>query len=106
MVEAYMTIFAVVAIVAVGCLSAKAGQFYERHKWERRLLKRAGVELDDADPGSASAIPPSRFDRLEQAVDTIALEMERVTEGQRFVTKLLAERRVDRTPPTPIPAAR
>lgn len=32
-----------------------------------------------------------RLQRLEAAVDSIAIEMERVSEGQRFVTKLLAE---------------
>ena len=35
----------------------------------------------------------NRLARIEQAIDTMALEMERVSEGQRFVTKLLAERR-------------
>ena len=30
--------------------------------------------------------------RLEQAVDAIAIEVERITEGQRFMTRLLAER--------------
>jgi hypothetical protein len=39
-----------------------------------------------------SAISDARFERLEQAVESIAIEMERVSEGQRFVTKLLAER--------------
>lgn len=33
-----------------------------------------------------------RLKRLEQAVDSIAVELERVGEGQRYVTKLLAER--------------
>ena len=33
-----------------------------------------------------------RFRRLEQAVDAIAVEVERVGEGQRFVTKLLEDR--------------
>lgn len=32
-----------------------------------------------------------RLQRLESAVDAIAIEMERVSEGQRFVTKLLAD---------------
>jgi hypothetical protein len=32
-----------------------------------------------------------RLERLEQSVDAIALEIERVSEGQRFVTKLLSE---------------
>jgi hypothetical protein len=30
--------------------------------------------------------------RIEEAVETIAVEMERMGEGQRFVTKLLAEK--------------
>jgi hypothetical protein len=29
---------------------------------------------------------------LEQAVDAIAIEIERISEGQRFVTRLLSER--------------
>jgi hypothetical protein len=37
------------------------------------------------------AIAP-RLDRLEQAVEAIAIEVERVAEGQRFVTKVFAER--------------
>ncbi len=38
---------------------------------------------------SSGAAP--RNDHLENAVDAIALEVERIAEGQRFVTKLLAE---------------
>jgi len=44
------------------------------------------------------ALPPAifnetaqRMERLEQSVDTIAVEIERISEGQRFVTKLLSE---------------
>ena len=33
----------------------------------------------------------ARFNQLEQAIDTVAVEIERVAEGQRFVTKLLRE---------------
>jgi hypothetical protein len=33
-----------------------------------------------------------RLDRLEQAIDTVAIEVERGTEAQRFTAKLLAER--------------
>ena len=32
-----------------------------------------------------------RLERVEGGVDTIALEIERISEGQRFVTKLLSE---------------
>jgi len=46
---------------------------------------------------SKPAMPPGwndasqRLERLEQAVDTIAVEMERVSEGQRFMTKLMTQ---------------
>ncbi len=34
----------------------------------------------------------ARMDRLEQAMDAIAIEIERISEGQRFVTKVLTQR--------------
>lgn len=54
----------------------------------RSVLKR---------PGRPALPPPifnetaQRLERVEAAVDTIALEIERISEGQRFVTKLLSE---------------
>lgn len=42
--------------------------------------------------GAAPVIGDDRMTRLEQAIDSIAVEMERVGEGQRFVTKLMGER--------------
>jgi hypothetical protein len=50
-------------------------------RWERQPL----------DP----TVPPelvARLERIEQAVDAVAIEIERISEGQRFTTKLLAER--------------
>ena len=41
--------------------------------------------------------------RLEQAVEAMALEVERIAEGQRFVTKLLAERAAEKAPALPAP---
>ena len=41
----------------------------------------------------------ARLDRMEQAIDSIAVEIERISEGQRFTTKLLAERaKADQVP--------
>ena len=37
-------------------------------------------------------IDEDRLKHLEQAVDAIAIEIERISEGQRFTTKLLADR--------------
>lgn len=42
-----------------------------------------------------TAIPPdvaARLERMEQSIDAIAVEVERISEGQRFTTKLLTER--------------
>jgi hypothetical protein len=46
--------------------------------------------------GSASSSLPNdvgdRLERMEQAIDAIAVEVERIAEGQRFTSKLLAAR--------------
>jgi cell division septum initiation protein DivIVA len=55
----------------------------------RRIWKRSGVPVVHA----PSAEDRERMMRLEQAVDTIAVEVERISEGQRFVTQLLADGR-------------
>ena len=36
-----------------------------------------------------------RLERMEQAIDAVAVETERISEGQRFTTKLLSERTKD-----------
>jgi hypothetical protein len=38
-------------------------------------------------------VTEARLARIEQAVDAIAVEIERISEGQRFTTKLLSENR-------------
>jgi hypothetical protein len=40
----------------------------------------------------------NRLERIEQAVDAIAVEVERISEGQRFTTKLLSDTRSDALP--------
>lgn len=45
--------------------------------------------------GEAGRLPTevtARLERMEQALDSIAVEVERISEGQRFTTKLLSER--------------
>ncbi len=44
-----------------------------------------------------------RLDRLENAVDAIAIEIERISEGQRFVTKVMTERPTPRANSAPAP---
>jgi hypothetical protein len=54
----------------------------------RTLWKRP---VQPAVPHAALTETAQRLERLEGAVDTIAVEIERISEGQRFVTKLLSE---------------
>ena len=46
----------------------------------------------------------ARLAHMEQAIDAIAVEVERISEGQRFTTKLLAERTPDTMRTAPVPA--
>lgn len=55
-----------------------------RHK--EKMAKQDGVSQ------SGAAAIEARLARLENAIESIAVEMERVGEGQRFTTKLLSER--------------
>ena len=71
--------FAMVATIAVGAPLARA--------FARRMERDSKVKIA---PEIAS-----RLERIEQAVDSIAIEVERISEGQRFTTKLLTERSSD-----------
>ena len=55
--------------------------FFARRRWKRAL--RSVPATTSADSG--------RLERLEQGMEAIAIEIERVSEGQRFVTRLLSE---------------
>jgi hypothetical protein len=58
--------------------------------YARAIWKRANRPA--APPGWNDAA--SRMHNLEEAVDTIAVEMERVSEGQRYLTRVLTERAI------------
>lgn len=54
----------------------------------RAILKRSTVQKPSPQILESSA----RIERMEQAIDAIAVEIERISEGQRFVTQTLAKR--------------
>jgi hypothetical protein len=66
-----------------------------------RLLWRRAVH-------PAKPLPPSpeltgRLDRMEQGIEVIALEVERISEGQRFVTRLLSDNAARTPEPVRLP---
>jgi hypothetical protein len=74
---------AITAILSVFVLGPLAF-VYARNLWKRGSAQKVETLLERENS--------DRLARLESAVDAIAIEMERVSEGQRFVTKLLAEK--------------
>ena len=58
--------------------------------YARKLWKRDSAAL----PGEG--VSDHRLERIEQAIDAMAVEVERIAESQRYMTKLLAERPAER----------
>lgn len=58
-----------------------------------RVVRRRRPSFRDAERSAPPAADSARLARVEQAVEAVAIEVERISEGQRFVTQLLAEQR-------------
>jgi hypothetical protein len=72
-----------IAIVFTLFVLAPIAVSISRMFWKRGSLpKHAPASVDQT----------QRLERMEQAIDSIAIEIERVSEGQRFVTRLMSER--------------
>lgn len=70
--------------------------------WARRIWRRSAVQL---------SVPPELTERMtavERSLESVAIEVERIGEGQRFVTQLMAERAsaAPALPPLPPPSSR
>jgi hypothetical protein len=75
------------AFVAFGCTVAFfATPLLALRMWINRPAAREKLRGAGSNPQLEA-----RLERIEHAVDAIALEIERVAEGQRFTTKLLSE---------------
>jgi hypothetical protein len=73
--------FAVVVAVIAGFIGTMAAVFVGTKFALHRTKARPVLPIND-----------ERFERLEQAVDAIAIEIERMSEAQRFTAKLLTDR--------------
>lgn len=77
-----IALFAMITIISVGRPLVRA--------WARRIESQPT-------PNPLGDDAAARLERMEHAIEAMALEVERISEGQRFTTKLLAER-ADRLP--------
>ncbi|HEV8449030.1 MAG TPA: hypothetical protein VGQ44_19495 [Gemmatimonadaceae bacterium] len=78
---AYIAIMSVIGVVAFGTTL----------KFVLRLIELRHERLTRNPPGALVDLT-ARLDRIENAVETTALEVERISEANRFMAKLLAER--------------
>jgi hypothetical protein len=73
------------AVTTIGIVAIVAGSSYRLLKmWMQRSGQTSIPEPDLKEIRDG-------IGQLQQAVDTIAVEVERLSEGQRFTTKLLAD---------------
>ena len=72
-----IVLFSTMPIIAIGFPLARA---------YAKKIERGG------DTARVPSDVSARLERMEQAIDSIAVEVERISEGQRFTTKLWAER--------------
>lgn len=79
-------------LVVVGMFAFVAAVFSVAFRVVFKRVKKRSFERESP----VVQIDEVRFTRLEQAVDSIALELERMTEAQRFTMKLMTDRPVDR----------
>ena len=68
--------------------------------WNRRRMASIQAGASRPDPQL-----DARLARIETAVDAMAIELERIAEGQRFVTKVLADARPALAAPPAQPVA-
>jgi hypothetical protein len=67
-------------------------------------LARAHARRIDRGPNDQMPLElKTRLERMEQALDSIAIEVERISEAQRFTTKLLAEKPKEQSLPPRAP---
>ncbi|MEO7217659.1 MAG: hypothetical protein ABI026_05650 [Gemmatimonadaceae bacterium] len=79
------TLILVAAIVFIGFPVARAyGRRIEKAARDPRML-------------SVGEMADARLERVERAVEAMALEIERMSEGQRFMTRLLGEKSRDKS---------
>ena len=82
--------FAQGAALGVSMTLLTLGIFALYNRWKRRGTKKESSLL--------TAESTERFDRLERGMEAIAIEVERISEGQRFVTKMMSEPRAPAIP--------
>ena len=81
--------------LGIHLLLAAIGAYFGRHLLRGRDV-HGGSRPEAAERSAARSELSGRLSRLEDSVDAVAIEVERIGEGQRFVTRVLTG--ADRVP--------
>lgn len=73
------TFFVTVAVIAIGVPIVRA------------IARRMDRRTAGAAQGSPASNVEPRLDRIEQAIEAVAIEVERISEGQRYTNKIMSE---------------
>ena len=92
--EHYVLLFS--AAGAIGLMAGFVGSWIGGYFGARRAVRSAQLNAPAASEASRAHLA-----QLGQMVEAIAIEVERVAEGQRFTTRLLADR-IPLTPPADV----
>jgi hypothetical protein len=84
--DKYTALVAVTALISGTIMIAAVAQAIASS-----IGKRKEKEL----PDTAVARLEDRLSQIEHSIDAMAVEVERISEGQRFTTKLLSERHAE-----------
>lgn len=87
-----------IAIIAVASTASFTAIGMAVHYYLHRVLTRLPKQ-------PTAALDSERFARLELAVESIAIEVERITEGQRFLTRLQTSAADSLPPPRRAPSS-
>ena len=79
---------AVASMLSIGVITA-----FLVGRWRGRHASRPRTRGMTAEGLALPADLGDRIDRIEHAVESVAIEVERISEGQRFTTKLMSEMR-------------
>ena len=71
--------------------------FFVTRRWMRKKYAAGGVTPLGRQQQPNLIASNERLERIEQAVDSIAIEVERVSENQRFMTRLMTETQLGET---------
>jgi hypothetical protein len=93
-VDEIVPIVAILSVFVLAPIVITISRFF----WKRSSPAPAAIRTDHA--------TQERLEQLQQAVDAIAIEVERISEGQRYVTKVLGTRGVGAGDAEPVHVAR